>query len=151
MAATLGAAFAASVRMIDWIHGRAAHMGPAAKPATPARFAPHDRAVVRIARRANRRPTSRWNPANLAARQRNLGPARLACHQRGTGAGAAAQCTAAPGLQPDVVNRQPQWDLRQWQTVADSRRRFVATNDHVASLQAVRSDDISLFAVHIMQ
>ena len=117
------------------------------RPALPT----HDCIAIGIAGLADRRPASGRNAANFTAGQRNLRPTGLAGHQRGTGAGRAAQAAAAARLHFDVVNRHAQRNLRQRQAVADGRRRVVAAHHHVARLQTVRSNDVSLLAIDVMQ
>ncbi len=99
----------------------------------------------------DRCPASGGNAANFTTRQRNLRPTGFAGHERGAGAGTAAERAAATGLQFDVVDRRAQRNLRQRQAIADVRRRIVAAHHRVASLQAVRRDDVPLLAVDVIQ
>ena len=78
MAAALGAAFAAAVRMVDGVHGRAADVRAAAQPALASRLAQHDAHVVGVADHADRGPAGGRHAANLAAGQIDLGPVGVA-------------------------------------------------------------------------
>src|SRR5688572_14198862 len=57
MAAALGAAFTAAVRVIDRVHGRAADVRLATQPTSSPCLAPYDRHAVRVTGRSHRRPT----------------------------------------------------------------------------------------------
>src|SRR5260221_6023379 len=91
MATALGAAFTTAVRMVDRVHGRAAHVWAMAQPAVAAGFADHNRVVVRVTDRSDRGPTGRGDAADFAARQIDLRPVGFACRQRGADAGRTAQ------------------------------------------------------------
>ena len=69
MTATLGAAFAATVRMIDRVHRRAADVRPTAKPALASRLAQHDRVVIAVTSRSDRRPARGGNAATMYTRR----------------------------------------------------------------------------------
>src|SRR5262245_10752778 len=122
MPTALGAAFTATVRMIERIHRRAANVRPASEPTATACFAPYDCHAVRITGCTDRRATSRWNATDFAAGQRNLRPTRFAGHERRACPCTAAKCATTSGLNLNIVNRRAEWDLRQWQAIADGRR-----------------------------
>src|SRR5438874_12527519 len=66
VAAALRLALAASVRVVDGVHRRAAHRGAHALPAAAARLAAGDVLVVDVADLPDRRPAGERHPAQLA-------------------------------------------------------------------------------------
>src|SRR5689334_23117437 len=83
-------ALATAVGMIARVHDRSANRGPDAQPATPARLAEAERAVLRVAHLADRRHADDQHAADLAAREANLGPVAFLRHKLSGVASAAA-------------------------------------------------------------
>src|SRR5689334_19307435 len=102
MPAPLGSAFATAVRMIDGIHRGTTHMRTPAEPAIAAGLADHDRLMLRIANRANRRSAGGRNTSDFAAGKIDLSPVRLASGERSRDAGRTAEDSAASWLQLDA-------------------------------------------------
>ncbi len=151
MTTTLGATFTTTMRMIDRVHRRSTNVRTTTHPALATCFTQHDATVIAIASRANSCPTGRRNTANFAAGQRNLSPIRLASHQRGMRAGTATQHATATLSQLDIMDLGPQGNLGQRQAIAQLGRRLGTTQHIVALLQPIRSNDVSLLAIGVMQ
>ena len=151
MTATLCPTFTTAVRMVDRIHTGTANMRTAAKPTGSSGFAQHDRHMIPVTNLSNRRPTGGRNAANLATGQGDLRPIGLARHQRGIRTGAATHAATAPGQQLDAMNRGTKRDILERQRIPDRWRRGRAVEQLSPNLQSIGSQDISLFAVGIME
>src|SRR6266545_113818 len=64
MPAPLRPPLSTAVRMVDWIHGGAAHVRPPTHPPLPARLPQHDVHVIGISQGADRGPAGSRNTAN---------------------------------------------------------------------------------------
>src|SRR6516165_4125538 len=69
MAAALGLALAAAVRVVDRVHRRASHGGPLSEPARASGLAAGDVAVIDVADLAHGRPTGEEHAPHLAGRE----------------------------------------------------------------------------------
>ena len=152
VAAALGAAFAAAVRMVDRVHRRAADVRAAAQPTLPSGLAQHDAHVIGVADRADRRPARGRHAANFAAGQIDLRPIGVAGGQRGAHARRPAQHAAPARLHLDVVNVHAQGE---WPTAAGNcprpparRLRFGPASP---AFKPFGGKDVALFAVDVMQ
>src|SRR6185437_11070066 len=99
-----GLALAAAVRVIDRIHGDAAHVRPAAHVADAPGLAEHLVHVIRVRHRADRGHAAVEHHAQLAGAEADLGVAGVAADQLGVGPGRTGDLAALAGLQLDVVH-----------------------------------------------
>src|SRR4051812_14225064 len=78
MASALCTSLAAAMRMIDWVHRRAAHGGPAIAPDITAGFGENFIHVIGIRHRTNRGLAFKAHPANFARIEPQQRVARIA-------------------------------------------------------------------------
>src|SRR5690606_12894428 len=90
-------AFAAAVRVVDGVHRGAAHLGPAALPARPARLTQLHQRVLRVADLAHRGHAVRRYPAHLPGRQPQKAVLLFLRHQLRRRTGAAHHLPAPAG------------------------------------------------------
>src|SRR5689334_16251398 len=93
-----GAAFAAAMRVVDGIHGHAAHGGLAALPTVAAGLADADVLLIGIGNRPDRRHALGAHHAHLARGHAQQRQARVAADQLDIGAGSAGHLAAAARL-----------------------------------------------------
>src|SRR5438067_4001606 len=103
-AATLRFSLAAAHRVIDWVHGHAAHMRTPALPARATGLAARHVHVIDIANLTDRRETCVVNPANFARRKFHQCVTGLAVAQRRLLPGATRNLSAATRRDLDVVD-----------------------------------------------
>src|SRR5262245_35132661 len=151
MAATLRAAFATAVWMVDRVHRRATDVRPNALPAVAPRLADHHVHRVGVAHLTDCRPARGWNAPDFAAGKRDLGPIGLAGHQRRARPGRAAQLRPAARLHLDAVNVHAQRNTAEWQAISHVRRRIGAILDRLTDRQTIGSDDVPLLAIDEVQ
>src|SRR5208337_4842447 len=121
-------ALAAAERMVDGVHGHAAHRGTTALPPVAAGLAELDVALLGVAHLAHRGPAGRVDPPDLAGRHPQLGVAALVGVHHGAGR-----------------------DAAQRQRVARLDVGPGAALHPVAHRQALRADDVALLAVRVVQ
>src|SRR5699024_5874605 len=142
-----GLALAAAVRMVDGVHGRAAHARPDAAPAVGAGLAQLLQVVLDVADLANGGAAFARHPPHLARPQAQGGVGAFTGDRLHTGAGGAGHLRSLAGLHLDAVHRRAHRDIAQRQGIADLDRR-IRTRDHlVAGLQALGRDDVAALAV----
>ena len=78
MAPTRGAAFAAAVRVIHWVHYHAAHFGASSQPAGAARLAQANIGMIAVAYFADGRAAGNGDAAHFSRRQAQYGKFVLA-------------------------------------------------------------------------
>src|SRR5215472_9900324 len=118
VAAARALALAAAERVVDRVHGHAAHRGPLALPAVAARLAELDVALLGVAHLAHGGPAARVHPPDLARGHPELGVAALLRQELHAGAGRAGNLGAAAGPQLDGVHHGAGRDVAQRQVVA---------------------------------
>src|SRR3546814_16565245 len=103
MAAARGAAFAAAVRVVDRVHGNAAHRRTLAEPAVATGLAELGVGLVRVRPRADRSHALGANNAPLPAAEATKRVAGIAAEKRHVGAGGPRALHApAPLLTPAI-------------------------------------------------
>src|SRR6476469_5046922 len=151
MAAALRLAFAAAVRMVDRVHGRAAHGRALAEPATPAGLAARDVAVLDVADLADGRATGEEHAAHLARGETQRRVAAVLGDQLHTGAGGAGHLAALGGLELDVVHERAGRDVLERQRVAGLDVGIGAGLNQRADPKTGRCEDVRLETVRVMQ
>src|SRR5580704_8609484 len=151
MASARALAFAAAERMVDGVHGHAAHRGTAALPPVTAGLAELDVALLGVAHLAHRGPTGRVDPPDFAGRHPQLGVAALLGEQLHPRAGGPRDLRAAARAHLDGVHHGAGRDAAQRQRVARLDVGPGAALHPVAHRQALRADDVALLAVRIVQ
>src|SRR5688572_26206333 len=151
MPTTGGLALAATVRVVDRVHGHATGLGADALPAVAAGLADLDELGLGVAHGADGGPAVDGDPPHLGAGQAQGGEVALLGHQLDAGAGRAGHLGAATGLQLDVVHRGADRDVAQRHGVARADLRALAALELVADLHALRGEDVALLAVVVVQ
>src|ERR1700692_1341513 len=104
MTAAAGAASAATVRMVDRVHGDAAVVRLAAEPAVATGLADRDIHVIRIGHRADGAGAAAVDQALLARVQTNDHVVLIAADELGVGAGGTGELTALADFQFHIVD-----------------------------------------------
>ena len=107
--------------------------------------------VLRVADLANGRVAIFIHLADFARRQPDLRVTLVARHQRGRAARRTHHLAAPAGSQFDVVNGKTDRNRLERQRIADFRRSRRPAGNGAADLDARRRDDVSLFAVLVLQ
>src|SRR6266567_5718165 len=144
-------ALAAAQRVVDRVHGHAAHRGPLALPAVAACLAELDVALLGVTDLTHGGTTARVHPPDLARGHPELGVPGFLREQLHTGPGRPGDLGAAAGPKLDGVHHGAGGDVAQRQAVprADVGARAVL---HPVSLpQALRAQDVALLAVGVVQ
>ena len=149
-AAARGPAFTTAVRVVDRVHGDAANVRAAAHVTDAAGLAEVLVHVVGVRNRAHRGHAAVQNHAQLARAETDLGVAGVAADQLGVGAGRAGHLAALARLHLDVVDDRADRHRAQRHGVARLHVDLFAGDDRVARLQALRRDDVGLFAVLVV-
>src|SRR6187549_2651425 len=137
--------------MVDWVHRHATVVRTAPEPTGAARFAQADVLVFEIRDLADGGPAQHVDLANLAARQFDLRVGAVFCHQLSRGTGGANHLAAFAFAHLDVVDHRAGRDVTERQAVAGANVRQAAADHGVALLQAIRREDVGLFAVGVVQ
>src|SRR5690348_4289367 len=140
-----------TMRVVHWIHHRAAHMRAAPQIARASRLADAHVLVIEIAHLAHRRDALEMDGPLFAGRQAHDSVIAFLRHQLRRRACAADDLPAAPFVQLDVVDDGAGRDIAQGQRVAHADIGLRAAHHTVAHLQAIRREDVALFAVNIVQ
>src|SRR5271170_1798510 len=144
-------ALTAAQRMVNRVHGHAAHRRATALPPVAAGLAQLDVALLGVADLADRGPAGRVDPPDLAGRHPQLGVAALLGQQLHAGARRAGDLGAAAGPQLDCVHHGAGRDAAQRQRVARLDVRARAGLHRVPGRQALRADDVALLAVRVVE
>ena len=147
MTAARGAAFAAAMRMIDRVHGDAAIVRTAAKPAGTAGLADRDVHVIGIRHRADGRHAAAMHETLLARIQAQDHVFAVAADDLGIGAGRTRDLPALADLQLDIVHDGADRDIAGRHRIARLHVDMLAGDNHVADRHALRGQDIGLLAV----
>src|ERR1700756_498747 len=148
--ALAGLALAATVRVIDRIHGESPHRGAYTLPALGARLAVAAQIVLVVPDLANRRAAVDVHLARLAGLEPQVGVDALACGEGHRGAGTARQLPAATGLHLHVVDERAHRDVAQRHGVAGLDGRIRARAHLIARLHSLGSEDVAPLAVGIL-
>src|SRR5437867_3600324 len=140
----LGAALAAAVRMVDWIHRHAAHLRAPAEPADAPRLAVGDVLVLEVADLSHRGAAGEAHLAQLARRELQQSVVALLRHQLDGGTRAAPELPAAPLAQLDVVDHRAERDHGEREAVARLDVGPGAGLDPVAHREAGGGEDVAL-------
>src|SRR5712691_258107 len=146
VAPALRLTLAAAVRVVDRVHGGAAHRGTLAFPAATAGLAPVDVLVVDVADLADGRAARNRHAAHLAGREAQDGVTRVLRDQLDARAGGARHLRALPRLQLDVVHERAGRDVLERQRVADLDVGVRARLHRRADSQLRRGEDVRLGA-----
>src|SRR5207244_13640334 len=118
VAAALGLALAASVRVVDRVHGRAADRRTLAAPPAAAGLPAGDVLVVDVPDLADGRAARERHAPHLAGREAKDAVALVLRDELDAGPGAARELPALARLQLDVVHERPGRDVLERQRVA---------------------------------
>src|SRR5215510_4131085 len=145
-----GLAFTTTVRVVDGVHGLAAHGRADAQPALRAGLAVHAQVVLVVGHLANRGAAVDVHLAALARLQAQQRVDAFARGERGRGAGAAHHLAALAGLELDVVHDRADGDVAQLHAVAGLDRRIRARAHFVAGGHALGGEDVTALAVGVL-
>src|SRR5215472_14646984 len=148
--ALAGLALAATVRVIDRIHGESAHRRADAAPALRSRLAVAAQVVLVVPHLADRGAAVDVHLARLARLQAHVGVDPLARGEGDRAAGAPGELAAATGLQLHVVNDRADRDVPQRHGVARLDRRIGARAHLVAGLRALGRENVAPLAVRVL-
>src|SRR5690606_31479238 len=151
LAGFAGATLATAVRVVDRVHGHAAHGRAHAAPTHGAGLADLAQAVFFVAHFADGRAALDVHAAHFARAQAHLGVGTFTGQQHRRGAGRTRQLRALAGGHLDAVDRRTHGDVADRQRVAHADRRITAGNQRGADFQAARGDDVATLAVGIAQ
>src|SRR5205823_3506597 len=146
-----GLALTAAVRVVDRVHGNAAHGRSLALPAQPARLAPCDVGLLGVADLPDGRPAAGVDVADLARRHAQLRERAVLGDELHAGAGRPGDLGAAAWAQLDRVHDRADGDVAQRQVVAGLDVRAGAVLDAVAAGEPVGREDVPLLAVRVVQ
>src|SRR5205085_11166733 len=147
MAAALRLALAAAVRMVDRVHGGAAHGRALALPAAAASLPAGDVLVVDVADLADRGAAGERHAAHLARGQAQDAVALVLRDELHAGAGAPRHLAALARLQLDVVDERAGRDVLERQRVPGLDVGARTRLDRRADAQPRRREDVRLRAV----
>ncbi len=138
------------MRVVDRVHGHAAHGRANALPALGAGLAELLERVLLVAYLTDRGAAGDGHPAHLARAhtQRRLRP--LTCNQLHRSTGTARQLRALADLEFDAMHTRTQRDVRQRQCVARFNGRFAAGANRSTGLHALRRQNVAAFAVGVL-
>src|SRR5215469_6325350 len=139
------------MRVIDRGHRDPAIVRALAQPALASGFANRNVLVLNVAHLAHRRHTVNQHPAGFTGRQLKQRVVPFFGHQLGLCSGRARHLRAFARPQLDVVHRRARRDVPQWQRIAGYDIGVRPAEDGLANLQAIRVQDVAMFAVGIAQ
>ena len=148
--AARGAALAAAERVVDRVHGDAAHVRALAQPAAAAGLADRDVLVVEVADLADGGDAVEEELPDLARGHLHRDVVAFLGHHLHRRAGAAGELAALADLELDVVHHRAERDVPQGQAVAGQDVDRVAGDDGVAHLQPEGLEDVALLAVGVV-
>jgi len=151
MSAAAGFAFSPAHRMVDRVHGYAAVVRFLAQITFLAGFAELDVHVFNIADLADSGAAFDMNLPDFAARQLDLSIFAFFSAESGDLSGRSDQPGAASRNHLDIMDFQADGNILDFQAVAGFQFGFFTVHDGVADLEAVRCDNVLLFAVSIEQ
>src|SRR6185312_3216519 len=144
-------ALTTTVRVVDRVHGHAAHRRALALPAHPAGLAPVDVGLLGVADLADGGAAAHVDVADLPGGHPQLRVRPVLGYQLDAGAGRAGDLGAATGPQLDRVHHGAGRDVAQRQVVAGLDVGAGAALHPVTLAQPGRRDDVALLAVGEVQ
>src|SRR3954468_14691984 len=151
VAATGRLALATAVRVVDRVHGDTADGRALALPAHPAGLAPVDVGLLGVADLADGRPAADVDVADLTGRHAQLRVRAVLRDELDRRAGRAGDLRAAAGTELDRVHGRTGRDVAQRQVVARLDVGAGTGLDDVALGEVLRSDDVALLTVGVVQ
>src|ERR1700722_18467767 len=150
MTAPGGLAFAATVRVIDRVHGYATVAGTNTFPAITSSLADGYILMIGIAYLANCRHARYQYPASFTGGQLEQGVVAFLGHQLSRRSCRAHHLRALAGTELNVVHRGAGWDVLERQCIADQNVSLGPAHDRLPYLQPYRLNDVALLAVQVM-
>src|SRR5262249_33932793 len=144
-------ALTAAERVVDRVHGHAAHRGPLALPPVAAGLAELDVALLGVPDLADGGAAARVHPPDLARRHPELGVPALLREQLHARTGRPGDLGATAGPQLDGVPQGAGGDVAQRQAVPRADVGARAVLHPVPLPQALRAQDVALLAVGVVQ
>src|SRR5262249_11100303 len=138
-------------RVVDRVHGHAAHVGALALPPVAAGLAHLHQRCLGVADRADRGAAVDGHAAHLRGREPKGRELAFLRHELDRGAGPATDLAAGTGLQLDVVHRGPDRDVAERERVARADLGAVAALEQVADLHLRGGEDVPLLAVEVVE
>src|SRR5580700_4167201 len=148
--ALAGLALAATVGVIDRVHGEPTHRRANAAPALGARLAVAAQVVLIVTDLADRGAAVDVHLACLAGLQAQVGVDALARGEAHRGAGAARQLPAAAGLHLHVVDDRAHRDVPQRHRVAGLDGALRARAHLITGLHALGGEDVTPLPVRVL-
>ena len=139
------------MRMIARVHDDTTVARTDAFPAGTAGFTDGDVFIVRVADYANRSAAAYVYLTKFARRKAEQCIVAFFSHELSRFTSGADHLAAFADFQFDVVYERTEGDVLERQCVADLDIRFRTAVENVADFQAVRSDDVFLFAICVEQ
>src|SRR4051812_2998984 len=139
------------MRVVDRVHGDAAHRRAHAAPAHTASLADRLEVVLRVADFADRRAAIDMHLADLARAQAKLNIRAFTCQHLDVRAGGASELRAFAGLHLDAMHFRADGDISQRQRIARLDRRFRAGHELRAGLHALRREYVAALAIGVEQ
>src|SRR5262245_44861776 len=151
MAAALRLALTAAVRVVDRVHGRAAHGGALAEPAAAAGLAAGLIRVIGVADLTDGRPTGERDATKLARWEPQDCVRAVLRDELDRGARRARHACALSRLQLDAVDERARRDVRERERVAGLDVGLWAGLDGRADAKTRRREDVRLEAVRVVE
>lgn len=146
-----GTAFAATVRVVDRVHGHATNRRADTAPTHCTGLADLAQAVFFVTDFTDGGTAFDVHTADFTRAQTHLSVGAFAGQQDGGSAGRTDHLGTLAGQHFDAVNRRTHRDVADRQRVAGADRGFDARDQRGAHFQAARSDDVATLAVGVAQ
>ncbi len=145
-----GLTFTTAVRMVTGVHYGTADGRSPTHVAAASRFAVADIGMVNVADLAYYSIALAGNVAKLAAGKTDKGIFAFLSHELSHDAGASCKLCALSGVKLNVVDESTNRNVGERKSVSCDDIRLRSGNDFVAGFYTVRSNDISLLAIFIL-
>lgn len=139
-----------SMRVVHGVHGFTEHLRLLAHPAHASRLTDGDEVVLKVTYGTDRGGALRAEPSDLSARKLDDGMGSVDAHESSCGSRGADDLSATTERHFQVVDLVPHRDVFQLHAVAHFHLRARRADDGLADLQSVRSQDVALFAVLVV-
>jgi hypothetical protein len=143
--------FAAPVRVVDRVHSNASHGGANPKPTTSASFPDHPKVVFRIGNNSKGGAAIFVDHPHFARREAEGGIPIGAPKELRRKPSRTDQLRSPTRSEFDIMNDRTDWHEFEFHAAADCKRRLIACRNGIANLKSLRSNDVSLFAISIVQ
>src|SRR5262249_4778441 len=150
VATTRALALTTAERVVDGVHGDAAHVRALALPAVATRLADRHEPDLGVADRPDRGPAVDGDPPHLGGREAEGGEEAFLGDELDRRPGAAAELGAGARLQLDVVHHGADRDEAQRHRVAGPDLRALTAAQRVADAHPGGGDDVALLAVRVV-